>query len=119
MASEATVLGRSTAETGRTRAREATTSRGLCSTCKLASACTYPRDPERPVLQCEEFEGYEIPPTMTAAMDSSKDSCGRDAAYAENKDIGRFTRLCRTCAGRETCTYPKPEGGVWQCEEYR
>jgi hypothetical protein len=20
---------------------------------------------------------------------------------------------------RETCIYPKPEGGVWRCEEYR
>jgi hypothetical protein len=30
-----------------------------CSSCKTASGCTYPRELKRPVLQCEEFEGYE------------------------------------------------------------
>jgi hypothetical protein len=27
--------------------------------------------------------------------------------------------LCPTCDFRSTCMYPKPEGGVWHCEEYR
>ncbi|MBX3393880.1 MAG: hypothetical protein KF841_00790 [Phycisphaerae bacterium] len=27
--------------------------------------------------------------------------------------------LCATCELRETCTFPRPESGVWRCEEYR
>ena len=26
--------------------------------------------------------------------------------------------LCRNCARLVDCTYPKPEGGVWHCDEY-
>ena len=26
--------------------------------------------------------------------------------------------LCRNCARLSNCTYPRPEGGVWHCEEY-
>lgn len=26
--------------------------------------------------------------------------------------------LCRTCARWSDCTYPKPEGGVWHCDEH-
>ena len=27
--------------------------------------------------------------------------------------------LCMDCEYRNDCTYPKPEGGVWHCGEYR
>jgi hypothetical protein len=27
--------------------------------------------------------------------------------------------LCINCDVRGTCTFPKPEGGVWFCEEYQ
>lgn len=27
--------------------------------------------------------------------------------------------LCINCDVRDTCTFPKPEGGVWFCEEYQ
>jgi len=27
--------------------------------------------------------------------------------------------LCSYCEEYATCTYPKLEGGVWHCEEYR
>jgi hypothetical protein len=27
--------------------------------------------------------------------------------------------LCVNCDNRHTCTFPKPEEGVWHCEEYR
>jgi len=36
-----------------------------------------------------------------------------------DKDPGAYMGLCKSCANRETCTFPKPEGGVWHCEEYR
>jgi hypothetical protein len=27
--------------------------------------------------------------------------------------------LCLNCEVRESCKFPKAEGGVWHCEEYR
>jgi hypothetical protein len=35
---------------------------GLCLTCQNASECTFPRDPKKPVWQCEEFVGDEKAP---------------------------------------------------------
>ena len=34
-------------------------------------------------------------------------------------DLNPYRGLCSLCENRTTCTYPKPEGGVWHCEEYR
>jgi hypothetical protein len=31
--------------------------RGICAVCENDRDCVYPRAPERPVLQCEEFAG--------------------------------------------------------------
>jgi len=36
----------------------------------------------------------------------------------KNRDDGEIVDLCATCVKRDTCTLPKPEGGVWHCEEY-
>lgn len=30
-----------------------------------------------------------------------------------------YRGLCVNCDVRETCTLPRPEGGVWYCEEYQ
>lgn len=97
---------------------------GLCSTCKNASTCTYPRDPERPVHYCCEHEGHEecegsvslallrtgnifsLPPELVATPPPAE------------RDSGIDKGLCKNCANRETCTFPRPEGGVWHCDEY-
>lgn len=90
--------------------------RGLCSSCENAPDCTYPREPNRPVLQCEEFDGGEPSPTKTVV----KDRVPSTRSYTtESKDSTKFMGLCSNCEDRETCTYPKLEGGVWHCEEYR
>ena len=91
---------------------------GLCSTCRNACGCTYLQRARSPVLQCEEFDGYE-PPRRAAG--------GRAAATA-GPHFGSDTRegyssgykgLCSDCEDRASCIFPKPEGGVWHCEEYR
>lgn len=38
-----------------------------------------------------------------------------ERAYVAPAD---FPGLCRNCARLTDCTYPKPEGGVWHCDEY-
>ena len=89
--------------------------RGLCSTCRNAASCTFPRDPDTPVLRCEEFVSIERPAAATPAHAAPPDA----ASVGQDKDEARFLGLCRTCKGRQTCTLPKPEGGVWDCEEYQ
>ncbi len=42
--------------------------KGLCSCCKEASTCTYPKVPDRPVLQCEEFNGILPPPSKRSSL---------------------------------------------------
>jgi len=86
--------------------------RGLCSTCKEASTCTYRRDPWQPIWQCEEFEGE------TSAVNTSPPTYRRVKFAAEDKSPGKYRGLCVNCENRETCTYPKAKGGVWHCDEY-
>jgi hypothetical protein len=93
---------------------EAIRSLGLCSTCRHAPTCTYPRDPKRPVFNCEEFE-IEAGRAGTGVV-SSGPSPGSDA---NEDDAARYKGLCSNCENRRSCTFPKPEGGVWHCEEYQ
>ena len=37
---------------------------------------------------------------------------------AEEEDSARYKGLCRNCKKQETCELPRPEGGVWRCEDY-
>jgi len=37
---------------------------------------------------------------------------------AEEEDSARYKGLCRNCKKQKTCELPKPEGGVWRCEDY-
>ena len=41
---------------------------GLCVTCRWTATCTFPRDPEKPVLQCEEFEGDDFKPEAASKI---------------------------------------------------
>ncbi len=48
------------------------------------------------------------------------------SAVTDNEDVrpragkpGELKGLCANCEIRDTCTFPKAEGGIWHCEEYR
>jgi hypothetical protein len=89
---------------------------GLCGDCVRSETCTFPRDPGHPVRSCEEFEGAVSSagarrPLGVAASIFPADPDPLLAAPGELKG------LCRQCARRQTCTYPKPPEGVWQCDE--
>lgn len=92
--------------------------RGLCSTCKNAEACSFPRDPNRPVLECDEFDGYEVPQQEASIELAAPGTDVRSEEVAEKAESNTVRGLCRNCGRFETCTYPKPEGGVWHCDEY-
>jgi len=83
---------------------------GLCLTCKFDPDCIYEAQSDRAILQCEQFEmGFRrftppAPPIRSAAL--------------RPRESSAYPGLCSNCENRETCIYPKPEGGVWRCEEY-
>jgi len=83
---------------------------GLCRDCSKAATCTFPRDPSRPVWSCDEFDGANLTPTHPPAP----------AVRTVTEESGEATELkglCRECTNRFTCSYPKPLGGVWHCDE--
>jgi hypothetical protein len=102
---------------------------GICSTCKKAPVCTYRRDPERPVLRCNEFESYGKPSVFESKRNSMQRTTGNGISRTTGSgvkssaelemDSGKYKGLCKSCKNREICTFSKPEGGVWHCEEYR
>jgi len=89
---------------------------GLCSTCKHAPFCTFPRDSQKPVLNCEEFEVDTDPLVNNVDNDHPVETVS--ANPGKNK-LKKFTGLCSNCDNRMNCSFKKPEGGIWHCEEYK
>ena len=90
---------------------------GLCRACESNSYCTFPRDPARSVLQCDEFRGISAERPLTE-KDLGIAPLKPSAEYQQPAPT-RFKGLCVNCDSRDTCTFAKPEGGVWRCEEYK
>lgn len=102
-------------ETARPPIRQIIVGAGLCRTCVKVTECTFPRDPARPVRSCDEFDGVDAPrfdhlPSVVASSIFPL-KCAPDSGTTELKG------LCVQCVRRYTCTYPKPAGGVWHCDE--
>ncbi len=96
---------------GDLRESKAVTTRlhGLCSTCNRSAECSYIAGHDRPILHCEEFDGSgPVNPRRPAPKSTQKTETRRSTLMG----------LCCNCAQVETCCFRKPEGGVWQCEEY-
>ncbi len=83
-------------------------SKGLCSTCIHCSDCAFCSDSTAPIFQCEEFE------SKSAAIKTVIKNPVTVDITDEN-----LKGLCRNCENRKTCTFKKPESGIWHCEEYR
>jgi len=84
---------------------------GLCSTCNNAPGCAFIADPQRPRLQCEEFDNYTV--VKKELIENSV------LSKIDKKDEEEYTGICSNCLDLKVCTFPKPEGGIWHCEEYR
>lgn len=90
---------------------------GLCELCNLRSSCKFPRSMEHKVTSCEEFDGRGSEPGHKGAVSSA----ARHSLNVVSRDTvtNSLARgLCATCEKFDTCQFPKPEGGVWQCEEF-
>ena len=103
--------GRTTPRSEASRTTASTNSRVLCPTCMHVDHCVLFSNGERPAWHCEEFVTAGAPPRSVEAAPASP---------AAAKPGGqRHLGLCVNCEDRDTCTFPRPEGGVWRCNEYR
>jgi hypothetical protein len=82
---------------------------GLCMTCIHADGCAFRRDVSQAVLECDEFD---VGQTSAISFDMP--------SVSESRDDGsvKFKGLCVNCDVRHECKLPRPEEGVWHCEEY-
>ncbi len=82
---------------------------GVCTACRWQHDCTFsPRLEGRRVVECDEFAFEPSRRVVSSArrVDARKE--------AHRPELG----LCANCAIFASCTYPKPEGYVWHCDEY-
>lgn len=94
-------------------------SAGLCSACINEAGCTYGNTEERRVIQCEQFE-LSMPYRQKTAENEIWQivkSMVKPSASAETD--AHVWGLCKNCGEFPNCTYPRSEGGVWHCEDYK
>lgn len=85
--------------------------KNLCVNCKFRDSCHFVKNSSEPILFCEEFE-LEKQTELKLVQHNENSQADINSSSEE------FKGLCRNCEKRDTCTYPKPEGGIWHCEEY-
>ena len=102
----------------RLQAEQAAQLKGVCATCIHAPGCAYLETPDNPKMYCEQFES-ELPSVMkTTDVSGLKSIPGVLKKESDSIRQARALGLCANCAHLETCVFPRPEGGVWHCEEY-
>ena len=91
---------------------------GLCMTCNNQPTC-YHHARRGPAIYCEMFDNYVPPGTRVIAERSPAVPVAAMAPRVEEIDEHAYKGLCMNCDNREICLRPRPEGGIWHCEEYR
>jgi len=94
------------------------TYRGICEICDNEQTCLYKKDPKHPVLYCNEFKVSPLVMSSYSFQDTFVTMNTKENERASRYEEVEYKGLCMNCEKRNTCTYPKPEGGVWSCEEY-
>ena len=91
--------------------------RGLCSNCLRMPTCAFPKMASHPIPECNEYKG---PPVKTGAPGPgrSRFRVGGTSPRLGAVAVAVAAGLCSNCANLGSCSFPKPRGGVWSCEEY-
>ena len=87
------------------------TESSLCQSCRHASGCTLHQASGEPIMECEEFEL----PWAAAGREGQPVRSPIDRSPAADPEL---LGLCQNCRVRPGCRLPRPEGGIWFCEEY-
>jgi hypothetical protein len=91
---------------------------GLCSTCKYSSRCALTKASGQGIHFCEEYEAGDGLSHAGRRVRSSAGSAKLMNPGAKPHAQGAVLGLCSNCIHRDTCRFPRPESGVWHCEEY-
>lgn len=91
----------------------------ICSACRHVSTCTYTKDSLRPVLFCNEHEPYDLRPARAGGTGNMSAAAVAKHTEANKGNPAKHLGLCQNCENRETCTFQKPESGMWHCSEYQ
>lgn len=85
---------------------------GICVTCVYSPKCalTPVKRFSNGIQFCEEYE------TVHPAVANS--SRGRLSKRFVQWYRSEILGLCSNCAHYPGCSFPKPEAGVWHCEDY-
>ena len=83
--------------------------RGLCRTCRHATACGFRQTDGQVKVYCEEYEAAPTPVALALTVETEQ----------TERPAGKLLGLCMNCDHRHTCALPKPECGVWHCNEYQ
>jgi hypothetical protein len=92
---------------------------GLCSTCIHAGECVNAARGKMPVVHCEEFDDRVISPLKPAESQFTLAARTKENSHQASDNDPQLKGLCVNCDNRKICKHPKPESGVWYCEEYR
>lgn len=88
---------------------------GICLTCGNEIHCTFPVSRPSGVIECDEFHPeYGVSDRRSSAVSVAGGSHLKPAS----SDSTLVKGLCVNCERLASCTFPKPAGGVWHCEEY-
>lgn len=85
----------------------------LCVNCAHRDGCGFRG--AAPVLQCEEYR-CEGPGCAEVRAVKAKPASSASRSVQEPPDL---KGLCVNCDNRFDCGFPRLQGGVWHCQEYR
>jgi hypothetical protein len=83
-----------------------------------------PKKPEtteevKPISKYQEWKLLYAPHPLSSADDGTSPMRGSTSrSGAQETDSGKLKGLCRNCKKQKICKLPKPDGGVWRCEDY-
>jgi hypothetical protein len=91
---------------------------GLCATCGIVDTCISAKNGGYPVVECEEYAADERTFSEIVEVTAPTPTQKATLVVKTPEEEAVIEGLCETCTHRETCTFPRPEGGVWHCEEF-
>ncbi len=92
---------------------------GLCMTCNNAPDCVYRSQRGFDALYCEMYDCYPLTNISENKSDDTEPIITSIKPPSKEMKQHPGKGLCSNCDNFKDCLLPKPEEGVWHCEEYR
>ncbi|KUG23944.1 hypothetical protein ASZ90_006242 [hydrocarbon metagenome] len=84
---------------------------GICLTCAHFSKCALKHEKRAPIgiQYCEEYQTVCLEPVVVTYEKPKK----------MKQPPSGILGLCSNCVHYSYCSFPKPEAGIWHCEDYQ